>query len=101
MLFESDTRSLSETRSVVCLRPELRFGHFVTKAAVLPQIEKPETVQEAPEQKARKDNKKEKKEKESAGLSPDELKELDDLKQKIIEDVRVACHLHKHIVGRR
>eukprot|EP00439_Symbiodinium_sp_Y106_P059750 s2850_g8.t1 len=32
------------------------------------------------------DNKKEKKEKESAGLSPDELKELDDLKQKIIED---------------
>ena len=53
---------------------------------MLPQIEKPETVQEAPEQKTRKDNKKEKKEKESAGLSPDELKELDDLKQKIIED---------------
>jgi len=65
---------------------EPKFGHFVTKAAVLPQIEKPETVQEAPEQKTRKDNKKEKKEKESAGLSPDELKELDDLKQKIIEE---------------
>ena len=53
---------------------------------MIPQIEKPETVQEAPEQKTRKDNKKEKKEKESAALSPDELKELDDLKQKIIED---------------
>jgi len=65
---------------------EPKFGHFVTKAAVIPQIEKPETVQEAPEQKTRKDNKKEKKEKESAGLSPDELKELDDLKQKIIEE---------------
>lgn len=53
---------------------------------MLPQIEKPETVQEAPEQKARKDNKKEKKEKESAGLSPDELKELESLKQQIVED---------------
>ena len=65
---------------------EPKFGHFITKAAVLPEIEKTETVQEAaPEQKAKKESKKEKKP-ESAGLSPDELKELEDLKQKIIED---------------
>ena len=53
-----------------------KFGHFVTKAAVLPQMEKTEAVQEvAPEPKARKEHKKEKKE--TAGLSPEELKELE------------------------
>ncbi|CAE7530344.1 DHX38, partial [Symbiodinium pilosum] len=48
-------------------------------------MEKTEAVQEvAPEPKARKEHKKEKKE--TAGLSPEELKELEDLKQKIIEE---------------
>jgi hypothetical protein len=61
-----------------------KFGNFVTKAAVVPQVEA-EVVQEAaPETKAKKDTKKEKKA-ESAGLTPAETKELEDLKQQIIE----------------
>lgn len=64
---------------------EPKFGHFVTKEAVKPEIEADEPVQEAAENKPKKEHKKEKKA-ESAGLSPAETKELEDLKQKIIEE---------------
>mmetsp|Transcript_6443 Transcript_6443/g.7539 ORF Transcript_6443/g.7539 Transcript_6443/m.7539 type:complete len:206 (-) Transcript_6443:1-618(-) len=62
---------------------EPKFGNFVTKAAVVPEIV-PEPVQQVIETKPKKENKKEKKQ-ESAGLSPAETKELEDLKQSIIE----------------
>eukprot|EP00439_Symbiodinium_sp_Y106_P062750 s26_g9.t1 len=62
---------------------EPKFGHFVTKEAVKPEIEADEP--EAAENKPKKEPKKEKKA-ESAGLSPAETKELEDLKQKIIEE---------------
>lgn len=72
-----------------------KFGNFITKAAEVPVAEKPEVIEEAQAKpdKAKKDsrrsawaqdNKKEIK-KESAGLSPAETKELEDLKQAIVE----------------
>ena len=64
---------------------EPKFGHFITKEAELPKIDLPETVQEAAPEKAKKEHKKKEKA-ESAGLSPDELKELENLKQQIVEE---------------
>ncbi|CAJ1359359.1 unnamed protein product [Effrenium voratum] len=61
---------------------EPKFGHFVTKAAEVFVAQK--AVQEETKEKAKKEIKKETK-KESAGLSPAETKELDDLKQAIVE----------------
>mmetsp|Transcript_37171 Transcript_37171/g.69349 ORF Transcript_37171/g.69349 Transcript_37171/m.69349 type:complete len:268 (-) Transcript_37171:171-974(-) len=64
---------------------EPKFGNFVTKAAVVPEVAQEATTEEAQvETKGKKDSKKEKKQ-ESAGLSPAETKELEDLKQQIIE----------------
>ena len=64
---------------------EPKFGYFVTKAAEAPKApEKVEVTEEIKPEKAKKDSKKEVK-KESAGLSPAETKELEDLKQQIIE----------------
>ncbi|CAK9061524.1 Uncharacterized protein SCF082_LOCUS32209 [Durusdinium trenchii] len=64
---------------------EPKFGYFVTKPAEAPkQAEKEEVVEEVKVDKAKKDTKKEPK-KESAGLSPAETKELEDLKQQIVE----------------
>jgi len=64
---------------------EPKFGYFVTKAAEAPKaVEKVEVVEEVKPDKAKKDNKKEIK-KESAGLSPSETKELEHLKQAIVE----------------
>lgn len=62
---------------------EPKFGNFVTKAAVVPEVV-PEPIPQVIETKTKKENKKEKKQ-ESAGLSPSETKELEDLKQSIIE----------------
>mmetsp|Transcript_78451 Transcript_78451/g.123681 ORF Transcript_78451/g.123681 Transcript_78451/m.123681 type:complete len:266 (+) Transcript_78451:62-859(+) len=63
---------------------EPKFGNFVTKAAVVPEIV-PEPIQQVVETKpSKKENKKEKKQ-ENAGLSPAETKELEDLKQRIVE----------------
>lgn len=63
---------------------EPKFGNFVIKAAVLPEAPK-EISAETLEVKAvtKKESKKEKKE--SSGLSPAETKELEDLKQAIVE----------------
>lgn len=55
-----------------------KFGNFITKAAEVPVAEKPEVIEEA--QDSKKDIKKE-----SAGLSPAETKELEELKQGIVE----------------
>mmetsp|Transcript_20267 Transcript_20267/g.44775 ORF Transcript_20267/g.44775 Transcript_20267/m.44775 type:complete len:267 (+) Transcript_20267:64-864(+) len=65
---------------------EPKFGYFVTKAAEAPKaLETPTPeVEEVKPDKAKKDSKKEPK-KESAGLSPAETKELEDLKQQIVE----------------
>jgi len=65
---------------------EPKFGNFVTKEAVCPEIEVAAPVQEALDTKPKKEHKKAEKKTESAGLSHDELKELEDLKQKIIEE---------------
>jgi len=65
---------------------ESKFGYFVTNAAEAPQVEQvaqPATEDIKPE-KAKKDTKKEIK-KESAGLSPAETKELETIKQAIVE----------------
>ena len=81
---KSEQKYVDACKIVKGLEP--KFGNFITKAAVMPELEKTEAVQEAaPEPKAKKETKKEKKP-ESAGLSPAELKELEDLKTKIIED---------------
>lgn len=63
-----------------------KFGNFITKAAEVPAFEKPEVIEEAQakQDKAKKDSKKDIK-KESAGLSPAETKELEELKQGIVE----------------
>ena len=62
---------------------EPKFGYFVTKAAEVPEA--PPPAEEEPKaEKAKKETKKESK-KESAGLSPAETKELEDLKQQIVE----------------
>eukprot|EP00435_Cladocopium_sp_Y103_P037500 s2711_g9.t3 len=65
---------------------EPKFGYFVTKAAEAPKavVEKAAEVDEVKPDKAKKDTKKETK-KESAGLSPAETKELETLKQGIVE----------------
>mmetsp|Transcript_22085 Transcript_22085/g.36456 ORF Transcript_22085/g.36456 Transcript_22085/m.36456 type:complete len:264 (+) Transcript_22085:56-847(+) len=64
---------------------EPKFGYFVTKAAEAPKaVETAAVVEEVKPDKAKKDSKKEPK-KESAGLSPAETKELEDLKQAIVE----------------
>ena len=62
-----------------------KFGFFITKEAVCPEIAVAEPTPEAVETKPKKEPKKEKKA-DSAGLSHDEMKELEDLKQKIIEE---------------
>ena len=64
---------------------EPKFGYFVTKEAVLPDapVSKPEE-EETKVVSSKKETKKETK-KESAGLSPAETKELESLKQQIIE----------------
>lgn len=64
---------------------EPKFGFFITKEAVRPEIEVAEPAPEAVETKPKKEPKKEKKA-DSAGLSHDEMKELEDLKQKIVEE---------------
>ncbi|CAJ1382530.1 unnamed protein product [Effrenium voratum] len=62
----------------------MSFGYFVTKAAEVPIAEtQDEQAAEVKQDKAKKEPKKEKKE--SAGLSPAETKELEDLKQAIVE----------------
>mmetsp|Transcript_20266 Transcript_20266/g.44773 ORF Transcript_20266/g.44773 Transcript_20266/m.44773 type:complete len:266 (+) Transcript_20266:64-861(+) len=64
---------------------EPKFGYFVTKAAEAPKaLETPTPeVEEVKPDKAKKDSKETKKE--SAGLSPAETKELETLKQAIVE----------------
>mmetsp|Transcript_51449 Transcript_51449/g.71376 ORF Transcript_51449/g.71376 Transcript_51449/m.71376 type:complete len:266 (-) Transcript_51449:53-850(-) len=64
---------------------ESKFGYFVTKAAEAPQVEQVAVAtEEIKPEKAKKDTKKEIK-KESAGLSPAETKELETIKQAIVE----------------
>lgn len=64
---------------------EPKFGYFVTKAAEAPQVAVEVAVaEEIKPEKAKKDTKKEIK-KESAGLSPAETKELETIKQAIVE----------------
>ena len=62
-----------------------KFGFFITKEAVCPEIAVAEPTPEAVETKPKKEPKKEKKA-DRAGLSHDAMKELEDLKQKIIEE---------------
>ncbi|CAJ1413805.1 unnamed protein product [Effrenium voratum] len=63
---------------------EPKFGYFVTKAAEVPVAPQEAAQEEAKVEKAKKESKKEPK-KEAAGLSPAETKELEDLKQAIVE----------------
>ena len=73
---------------------EPRFGHF----AVRPAIDTEEPGKEAVETKPKKEHKKEKKA-ECAGLSHDELKGLEDLKQKSEKIVALGTRL-KELTGR-
>jgi len=80
---KAEQRYVDACKVVKGLEP--KFGHFVTKAAEVPVVQaKTEVVEEVKPEKAKKDSKKEPK-KESAGLSPAEMKELEDLKQAIVE----------------
>lgn len=78
---KSEQRYVDACKVVKGLEP--RFGNFVTKVAETPEVVAVQaTVAAAPtKEKAKKEAKKQ----ESAGLSPAETKELENLKQQIVE----------------
>eukprot|EP00931_Biecheleriopsis_adriatica_P095938 TRINITY_DN6958_c0_g1_i1.p1 TRINITY_DN6958_c0_g1~~TRINITY_DN6958_c0_g1_i1.p1 ORF type:complete len:265 (+),score=116.40 TRINITY_DN6958_c0_g1_i1:88-882(+) len=78
---KNEQRYVDACKVVKGLEP--RFGNFVTKEAVKPEVANSEAKPEAAAT-TKKDSKKQAKQ-ESAGLSPAETKELENLKQQIIE----------------
>eukprot|EP00931_Biecheleriopsis_adriatica_P039842 TRINITY_DN2278_c0_g1_i10.p1 TRINITY_DN2278_c0_g1~~TRINITY_DN2278_c0_g1_i10.p1 ORF type:complete len:266 (-),score=126.62 TRINITY_DN2278_c0_g1_i10:209-1006(-) len=78
---KNEQRYVDACKVVKGLEP--RFGNFVTKAAEMPEVVSVQaTATAAPtKEKAKKEAKKQ----ESAGLSPAETKELENLKQQIVE----------------
>lgn len=78
---KSEQRYVDACKIVKGLEP--KFGNFTTKEAVLPDAPTKQEEEEVKVVQTKKDPKKEKKE--TAGLSPAETKELENLKQQIIE----------------
>jgi len=79
---KNEQRYVDACKVVKGLEP--RFGNFVTKAAEVPELVSSQAKTEAAaptKEKAKKEAKKQ----ESAGLSPAETKELENLKQQIVE----------------
>jgi len=64
---------------------EPKFGYFVTKAAIAPEAPLPKAEEEEVSKVAGKKETKKETKKESAGLSPAETKELENIKQAIVE----------------
>jgi len=80
---KAEQRYVDACKIVKGLEP--KFGNFVTKAAVIPDAPiETKGPEEDTKVASKKDSKKETK-KESAGLSPAETKELENLKQSIVE----------------
>lgn len=64
---------------------EPKFGYFVTKAAMVPEAPMAKAEEEEVSKVAGKKETKKETKKESAGLSPAETKELENIKQAIVE----------------